>query len=157
MPSGRTRVYLNTVAHDSLSAFEEGLLPGERQFLPEGVAALHDGFNDPAKLAGGQKAIEVADLLLARVQLSLGGYTAAGSSPIEGDNRLVDGTYAFVGPEAFFVPDKAARRAPCACAKGRAARSPSCYPDGNRRRLMRFSKGGWGRSSPTPPPARRCV
>jgi len=94
--------YLNTVAHDSLSAFEEGLLPGERQFLPEGVAALHDGFNDPAKLAGGQKAIEVADLLLARVQLSLGGYTAAGSSPIEGDNRLVDGTYAFVGPEAFF-------------------------------------------------------
>ena len=110
--------YLNTLAHDSLAAFEDGLLPGEKQFLPETAVALHDGFNDPAKLAGGQKSIEVACLLLERVQHSLGGYTATGPSPVEGDNRLLPGTFAFVGPEAFFRSDQGGAAGPVRVREG---------------------------------------
>jgi len=98
--------YLNTLGRDGLTAFEDGLLPGERSFLPDRVAALRASIDDPARLAGGLKAVEVADLLLERVEHSLGGYTAGGLSPVEGDNRLATGTFAFVGPEAFFRRDQ---------------------------------------------------
>ena len=94
--------YLNTLAHDSLVAFEAGLLPGERQFLPAKFSALQEGFGNPAKLAGAQGALETAGLLLDRVQLALGGYTVAGTSLIDGDSRMVPGTFAFAGPEVFF-------------------------------------------------------
>lgn len=98
--------YLNTLAHDSLVALDEGLLPGERQFLSGRIQVLQGPFNDPGKLAGGQKAMEVADFLQEQVQRSLGGYTIAGRSLVEGDNQLVKGTFAFVGPETFFRPEQ---------------------------------------------------
>jgi len=98
----RNESYLNTLAHDSLTAFNEGLLPGERTLLPEQIQALEDKFSDPARLAGGQRAVEVANFLAAQVEQSLGGYIVPGSSLIEGDNRLVKGTFALAGPEAFF-------------------------------------------------------
>ncbi len=98
--------YLNTLAHDSLVAFDEGLLPGERQFLSEKIQVLQEQFNDPAKLAGGQKAIAVADFLQEQGQRSLGGYTMTGSSLVEGDNQMVKGTFVFVGPETFFRPEQ---------------------------------------------------
>jgi len=98
--------YLNTLAHDSLTAFEEGLLPGERQFLGETIQTQQEQFNEPAKLAGSQNATEIANFLLDRVQQSLGGYTMAGSSLVEGDNQMVRGTFAFAGPETFFLPEQ---------------------------------------------------
>ena len=100
--------YLNTLTHDSLSAYDDGLLPGERQFLPSNVEALRDAFNDPAKLADGQKAVEVPALLLAQVRQSLGGYRANGTLLIDGDNKVVTGTFAFVGPEVFFRTEQGA-------------------------------------------------
>ena len=100
--------YLNTLAHDSLNAYEDGLLPGEKQFLPGKVEELREAFNDPSKLSGGQKAVDVAALLLEQVQQSLGGYHAAGTTLVDGDNKMVNGTFAFAGPEAFFRSDDGA-------------------------------------------------
>jgi biopolymer transport protein ExbB len=97
--------YLNTLAHDSLVAFDEGLLPGERPFLADRVQALQEKFNEAGQPAGGQKALDVTTLLLERTQQALGGYTLPGSSLVDGDNRLVRGTFAFVGPETFFRPE----------------------------------------------------
>jgi biopolymer transport protein ExbB len=98
--------YLNTLAHDSLNAYDEGLLPGERQFFSDAVQVHQEQFGDPAKLAGGQKAMDVANFMLERVRQSLGGYTLAGSSLIEGDNTMIRGTFAFAGPETFFRPEQ---------------------------------------------------
>ncbi len=98
--------YVNTLAHDSLGAFEDGLLPGEKQFLPEKIEALRESFGDLSKLTGGQKAVDVVTLLLEQVQQSLGGYRVQGSSLIDGNNQMVAGTFAFVGPEAFFRSDQ---------------------------------------------------
>jgi biopolymer transport protein ExbB len=98
----RNESYVNTLAHDSLTAFSEGLLPGERTFLPEKIQVLEDQFNNPARLTGGQRALDVASLVLDQVQMALGGYTRPGSALIEGDNRMIKGTFALVGPETFF-------------------------------------------------------
>ena len=102
----KTESYLNTLAHDSLTAFADGQLPGEKQFLSGKLDELTEGFNDPAKLAGGQKSLDVASLLLEQAQQALGGYRVAGASLIDGDSRMVEGTFAFVGPEAFFRSDQ---------------------------------------------------
>ena len=98
--------YLTTVARDSLSAYEDGLLPGEKQFLPPTVEQLREGFTDAAKQAGVARSFEVANLLLAQVRQSLGGYRAPGSSLVDGDTKMIAGTFAFVGPEAFFRSDQ---------------------------------------------------
>ena len=98
--------YLNTLAHDSLTAFDEGVLPGERQFLAGSIQALQEQFNTPANPAGGSGTTGIANFLLERVQQSLGGYTMPGNSLVEGDNQLVRGTFAFAGPEIFFRPEQ---------------------------------------------------
>jgi biopolymer transport protein ExbB len=102
----RNEGYLDTIAHDSLSALNEGLLPGERQVLADKILAIQGEFNDSAKRVGGQRSIDVANLMLDQVERSLGGYTAAGTSIVGEDNQLVKGTFAFVGPETFFRADQ---------------------------------------------------
>ncbi|HEY4246836.1 MAG TPA: hypothetical protein VGM64_08270, partial [Lacunisphaera sp.] len=96
--------YLITVAHDSLTGFEEGLLPGEKQFLAGQIGALQETFSVPANLESTGRIGEVATLLLGQVQRSLGGYTQAGSSLVDGSNQIVSGIFAFDGPEVFFQP-----------------------------------------------------
>ncbi len=100
--------YLNTLAHDSLTAFADGFLPGEAQFIPEKAGELREDFNDPGKLRGAGKAAEVVDLLFGQVRQSLGGYRAAGLSLIDGDSKLIRGTFAFAGPEVFFRTEQGA-------------------------------------------------
>jgi biopolymer transport protein ExbB len=102
----RNEGYLDTIAHDSLSALDDGLLPGERQVLADKVVAIQGEFNDQAKRVGGQRSIDVANLLLGQVERSVGGYTAAGTSMVGEDNQMVAGTFAFVGPETFFRADQ---------------------------------------------------
>lgn len=98
--------YLKTVARDSLIAYEDGLIPGEKQFLPEKIEPLREGLNASAQQAGVANTVGVATLLLEQVQQSLGGYKVTGTSLVDGDNRLVNGTFAFVGPETYFRPDQ---------------------------------------------------
>ena len=98
--------YVNTLAHDSMGALEDGLLPGERQLLPAKFQELQENFANPGRLAGSQAAIATADLLLDRVQQALGGYTQPGVALVEGGSQLVPGTFAFAGPEVFFRADQ---------------------------------------------------
>ncbi len=91
--------YLSTLAHDSLVSFEEGLLPGEKQFLPEKMQALPAAESDLTKPG---QAGEAAAFLQEQVSRALGGYQVRGESLVEGDNKLVAGTYVFAGPQAFF-------------------------------------------------------
>ncbi len=100
----KTTGYLNTLAHDGLNGLDHGLLPGERPRWGERIRALQEEFNDPAKLANGQEAVDTATLLFEQVRQALGGYTIEGTSMLAGDNQIIKGTFAFVGPEVFFRP-----------------------------------------------------
>ena len=100
----KTDAYIDSIAHDGLSAFEGGLLPGEKQLLSERLQALDGEFENTAKSAVTQRAAGVTDLLLDELQQSLGGYIAQGSSIIGNSSQVSKGTFAFVGPESFFKP-----------------------------------------------------
>ncbi len=98
--------YMTALAHDGLKAYGDGLAPGEDQLLSEPMAAFERALDEPEALRGGGVAANVADFLLARVEQSLGGYAAPGSATVGDDNRVVAGTFAFVGPETYFQADQ---------------------------------------------------
>jgi biopolymer transport protein ExbB len=98
----KNTTYMSTLAHDGLTSFQEGLLPGESQALSEAVDAV-SGKIDAAAPVSGQAAVDAAAYLLDRTERELGGYSAPGRSLMAGGNLVVDGTFAFVGPEAYFL------------------------------------------------------
>jgi biopolymer transport protein ExbB len=101
----KNTTYIGTLAHDGLTSFSESLAPGEGQLLSDRVQALGQKLDDTSAGPNGQAAIEIAEFLLERTRQSLGGYAAAGSSLIEGNNQVFKGTFAFVGPETYFQPE----------------------------------------------------
>ena len=44
----KTTTYINTVAHDGLTALSNGVSPGEEQLMTDSLAALQQKFDDPA-------------------------------------------------------------------------------------------------------------
>jgi len=101
----KNTAYISTLAHDGITAYDDGLAPGEGQLLSDRIRALEQKLDDESSVSAAQSAVGVAEFLLERTQRSLGGYTAAGSSLIEGDNRVIKGAFAFLGPETYFLPD----------------------------------------------------
>jgi biopolymer transport protein ExbB len=101
----KNTTYLGTLAHDGLSAYGESLSPGEGQLLTERVEALGQKLDDVSSGPGGGAAMDIADFLLERTRRELGGYAAAGSSLVEGNSQVFKGTFAFIGPETYFLPD----------------------------------------------------
>ena len=101
----KNTTYIGTLAHDGLSAYTESLAPGEGQLLSDPLQALNQKLDDSTG-SSGQTALDVAEYLLGRTRRSLGGYTAAGSSLIDGNNEVIKGTFAFVGPETFFEAEQ---------------------------------------------------
>ncbi len=104
----KNTTYIQTLAHDGLAAFGESLAPGEGQILSDRVQALQQRLDDASAVPSGQAAVDVAEFLLSRTSRELGGYTAAGSSLVAGDNKVFKGTFAFMGPETFFLADQGA-------------------------------------------------
>jgi biopolymer transport protein ExbB len=101
----KNTTYVGTLAHDGLTAFGESLAPGEGQLLSDHIEALGQKLDDTSSGPNGQAAMDIAEFLLERTRRELGGYSAAGSSLIEGDSQVFKGTFAFVGPETFFLPE----------------------------------------------------
>jgi biopolymer transport protein ExbB len=101
----KNTTYIGTLAHDGLTAFGESLAPGEGQLLSDRVEALGQKLDDTAEGPNGQAAMDIAEFLLERTRKELGGYASAGSSLIDGNSQVFKGTFAFVGPETFFLPD----------------------------------------------------
>lgn len=101
----KNSAYISTLAHDGMTAFDESLAPGEGQLLSDRIQALEQKLDDESSVSTAQSAVDIAEFLLARTQRSLGGYAAVGSSLVEGSNQVIKGTFAFLGPETYFLPD----------------------------------------------------
>jgi len=101
----KNTTYIGTLAHDGLTAFDESLAPGEGQLLSDRIESLGQKLDDTSVGPNGQASMDIAEFLLERMRRELGGYTASGSSLIEGNSHVFKGTFAFVGPETFFLPD----------------------------------------------------
>ena len=101
----KNTTYIGTVAHDGLTAYSESLAPGEGQLYADRIDALGQKLDDISSGPSAQAAIDIAEFLLERTRRELGGYSASGSSLVEGNNQVFKGTFAFVGPETYFQPD----------------------------------------------------
>ncbi len=100
--------YAGTLAHDALKAVDAGRAPGEEQFDGQPVADLLKRLDDPAAGPSGRAAMDIAEYLLARARLALGGYRAEGKAMIAETRQVLPGTFAFVGPETYFLPAQGA-------------------------------------------------
>jgi biopolymer transport protein ExbB len=101
----KNTTYIGTLAHDGLTAYQESLAPGEGQLYSERIEALGQKLDDVSAGPSAQAAMDIAEFLLERTRRELGGYSASGSSLIEGNNQVFKGTFAFAGPETYFQPD----------------------------------------------------
>jgi biopolymer transport protein ExbB len=98
----KNTAYMSTLAHDGLTSFQQGLLPGEAQLIGDKADTLAGKLDESSGIPSGTSAVEVAAFLLERTERALGGYSAPGRSLIAGDNQVLSGTFAFIGPEAYF-------------------------------------------------------
>jgi biopolymer transport protein ExbB len=94
--------YLNTLARDSLKAVSDGLLPGEPPQTADRLATIAAQLEKTGEQTGPIAAVDTVELMLQRFRTQLGGYSAIGGSLVDEGNKLVPGTFVFVGPEIFF-------------------------------------------------------
>lgn len=94
--------YTSTLAHDAMVSFHDGLVPGEEQIVGDRLLQTIGRIDASTKNFAADTTGEVIDLMLQGIEQSLGGYQAPGRAIVASTNELVDGTYAFVGPDAFF-------------------------------------------------------
>lgn len=95
--------YITTLARDATRDFNDSLLPAESGRLPEIHPHLYLKLQDPAHAINAELALDAADMITAQIKRRIGGDVAAGSSVLGNDNALVEGTFAWVGPEVFFL------------------------------------------------------
>lgn len=95
----KTLAYASGLARDGLRGLEGALAPGEQRVYQKSFAESLRQLESNDNAAAITEAIAT---MYAHVEQSLGGYTVAGPAILSDDHTVVDGTYAFVGPEAFF-------------------------------------------------------
>ncbi len=100
----QTTTYARSLAHDSLKAAVDQLAPGEDQLLADRLATLQKQLEAASGGAEGGAALDVADFLCAHTEQALGGYRAEGAALVAETGQVVRGTFAFVGPDAYFLP-----------------------------------------------------
>ncbi len=94
--------YFTTLAQDTLKTANDSLLPGESAFLSEQLQTLQQNIEGDSRGIETSAAMGMIDFMLKRMERQLGGYAVTGTALIGDDNRLAPGTFAFIGPEAFF-------------------------------------------------------
>jgi len=102
----KTTNYITTLAHENTKAVADGLAPGENQVIGEQLHAIQQQLDGGAAVPSTTAALEAVGLLISRTEHALGGYRAPGKALIMETNQVLSGTFAFVGPETYFLPEQ---------------------------------------------------
>lgn len=94
--------YASTLAHDAAVALHDGLAPGEDQLVGARLKQAIDRFDAATKVASAEATADALDLMLRTIEQAVGGYQAPGRVVLARTNELVEGSYAYAGPDAFF-------------------------------------------------------
>ena len=127
----KTSSFFGSLVHDGEKAFEDGLAPGETQQVSERMDALKQKLDEKVSdvSADPGAALDLAEYLLDRTELSIGGYSTAGRAIAADGNQVMNGTFAFAGPSAFFRPEQGG--APGIVSAGSGAAFPVVTPMGD--------------------------
>ncbi len=119
--------YAGTLAQDGLKAALGALAPGENQRLSDQFDAMQRQFDGAAASgASGRQSMDVADFLLKRTREALGGYRSDGKAMTSDTRQVVSGTFAFVGPDTYFMPAEGGPAGTVRSHEG--AKYPTTYP-----------------------------
>jgi len=122
----RNNSYLAAQGQDGLKALHDGLMPGEDPLVAGRLQELERRMEEGASGPAGPVAMDAVDFLLDRTRRRLGGSMAAGRAMNTTDNQVLEGTFAFAGPEVFFKP---AGGGPAGAVRVReGSRQPVYYP-----------------------------
>jgi biopolymer transport protein ExbB len=94
--------YLSTLAHDAAVATNDGLVAGEEQLAGDKWKRIVQQFDEAPKVSAERATSDALDAIVDRIERSLGGYRLPGRAIVANSNEVVDGTFAFAGPDAFF-------------------------------------------------------
>lgn len=103
----KTVSFLNSSSRDALRAYQDNLAPGEEQFVTERLATLQQAIEEGAAV-NPRGATDALEFLVQHLRDTAGGRAAPGRALVAGDNQLRSGTIAFVGPDAWFLPEQGA-------------------------------------------------
>jgi biopolymer transport protein ExbB len=105
--AARTLGYLLNQAQETMKVIEDSMQPGERPAWAERMDSLRHDLDSAVPRTGVPVALAVADFAADRTATEIGGFTVAGPAAVEGDNRVVAGTFLFLGPATYFQADGA--------------------------------------------------
>lgn len=94
--------YASTLTHDAVVAIREALPAGEAQVVGDELDRIIRQFDEAPKITPEKAALDALDTLVGSIERSLGGYRAPGQAILADTSEVVDGTYAFTGPDSFF-------------------------------------------------------
>ena len=104
----KTTGYIGTLAHENVKAVSDGFAPGEDQVVGETLRTIQQQLDGGTAGPSPAAALDAVDLLIARTEHAVGGYRATGKALIMETNQVLKGTFAFVGPETYFLPEQGA-------------------------------------------------
>jgi biopolymer transport protein ExbB len=103
----RTLGYLLNQAQETMKLIEDSMQPGERPVWAERTDVLRHDLDSAVVRTGVPVALAVADFAADRTAREIGGFTVAGPAVAEGDNRVLAGTFLFLGPSTYYQADGA--------------------------------------------------
>jgi biopolymer transport protein ExbB len=101
----RTLGYLLNQAQETMKLMEDSMQPGERPAWAGRMDSLRHDLDSAEARTGVPAALAVADFAADRTAREIGGFTVAGPAVAEGDNRVLAGTFLFLGPATYFQAD----------------------------------------------------
>lgn len=136
--------YVTALAQDGLKNLETLLLPGETQVYSPQIAALQQSLATEKENGDIQPLFDAADLLVKRIEDSVGGYQLAGSSVLSDDNQILEGHFAILGPEVFFHADDSTFYGAVRTREGAAFPVTYVLSDWNEKSMKALFNGGEG-------------
>ena len=101
----RTLGYLLNQAQETMKLMEDSMQPEERPAWAGRIDLLRRDLDSAEARTGVPAALAVADFAADRTDREIGGFTVAGPAVAEGDNRILAGTFLFLGPATYFQAD----------------------------------------------------
>ena len=98
--------FLAGLANEGLSTLSSTLGNIEADQWQDRVTDLRHRIDPANRQPDVLAAVDTVDLLTERVETLLGGYTSSGVAVSSPSQKLVEGTYAFIGPETLFVANE---------------------------------------------------
>lgn len=94
--------YIATLAHDAAVAVNDAQAAGEEQVGGDKLKRAVQQFDEAPRVPAEKATADALTAIVDHIERSIGGYQTPGQAIVAASNEVVDGVYAFAGPDTFF-------------------------------------------------------